>query len=131
MRAPRVVCTLLILLSISAMMLSFIAGCDGNGNGPVGGGGTAALAIAPPAGPVGTEHAAKLSAFQSDELVTVEFKHAESGKVVYRTETRVDEKGNGLVRFVSKPEYPLGLYYVIATGDKGSKAQSTLTITKE
>ncbi len=130
MRAPRVVCTLLILLSISAMVLPFIAGCDGGDNGPVGGGGTA-VAVAPPSGPVGTEHTVRLSAFQPDESVVMEFKHAESGEVVYATETGVDENGNGSVRFVSKPEYPLGLYYVIATGSKGSTARGELTITKE
>jgi LysM repeat protein len=86
------------------------------------------LSIKPFAGPIGTDYTISIYEFKPGEQVTVSIFPLDTNDVVSSISIVVDQKGNGVVHFVSQQGNPVGIYTVQAHGDAGSSADGNFQI---
>jgi LysM repeat protein len=81
------------------------------------------LLIEPFSGPIGTRYTITLSNFAPKDTITIELFLSSNNALILTDSTSVDDQGNGIFEFVSRPEHPIDTYLVRATSNSHPEQQ--------
>lgn len=105
------------------LLALLLAGCGGSSETS-----NASITITPPAGPTGTHHIINFRGFAPNEAVQLEFRLESTGQAVTFLTGKMGAGGEGRLEIATTADEPPGRYRVIATGENGATAETTMTI---